>query len=114
MARPGRSAARSSPRGPIPRTLAAMTAARAAREDAADRARRARDRLAALRRQQDELTAARDAAVVELSARGLSYDEIAPLAGISRARVGQVVASARLLNGGPPPAPAETRRTAAG
>ncbi len=59
--------------------------------DALQRAEHARDRLRALRRQQLELTRQRDQAVRELSARGLSYDTIAPLAGISRARVGQVV-----------------------
>jgi DNA-directed RNA polymerase specialized sigma24 family protein len=62
---------------------------------AAARAEKARDRLRELRSEQDRLTAQRDAAIVELSALGLSYDEIAVLAGVSRARVGQVVTRGR-------------------
>jgi DNA-directed RNA polymerase specialized sigma24 family protein len=55
------------------------------------RARTARERLEALKAEQDVLVAERDRAIRELSSLGLSYDAIADVAGVSRARVGQIV-----------------------
>jgi DNA-directed RNA polymerase specialized sigma24 family protein len=69
------------------------------------RAQRARDRLRALRVEQDSLTEERDQAIAELSALGLSYDEISRVAGVSRARVGQIV-----TRGGPAQPPRRQRR----
>lgn len=62
---------------------------------AEERARRARDRLQALRVEEEHLVATRDEAIRQLSELGLSYDEIATTAGVSRARIGQIVASGR-------------------
>ena len=59
--------------------------------EALQRARTARERLEALKAEQDALVAQRDRAIRELSALGLSYDAIAEIAGVSRARVGQIV-----------------------
>lgn len=66
--------------------------------DAAARARaraeQARDRLSALRAECDRLAAERDQAIRALSRMGVSYDAIATTAGVSKARVGQIVQGA--------------------
>lgn len=55
------------------------------------RAEDARDRMRALRSEQERLVRERDEAIRALSRAGLSYDAIAQAAGVSRARVGQIV-----------------------
>ena len=55
------------------------------------RAEQARDRLCALKDEQEQLVRERDRAIRELSASGMSYEAIARAAGVSRARVGQIV-----------------------
>ncbi|HWH29896.1 MAG TPA: hypothetical protein VNU26_13205 [Mycobacteriales bacterium] len=55
------------------------------------RAERARDRMRQLREEHDRLVRERDRAIRALSHGGLSYDAIARAAGVSRARVGQIV-----------------------
>lgn len=58
------------------------------------RAEQARDRLCALKDEQEQLVRERDRAIRELSASGMSYEAIARAAGVSRARVGQIVTAA--------------------
>lgn len=64
-------------------------------DDAVDRAleqvRSARAALARLRAQEAELTSARDLAILELVASGLSYDAVARESGLTRGRIGQIV-----------------------
>jgi hypothetical protein len=48
-----------------------------------------------LRQQEEALAAERDAAIVALVAAGLSYAQVREVSGMSRARVGQIVAEAR-------------------
>lgn len=55
------------------------------------RAEHARDRLGALKDEQQRLVRERDRAIRELSQSGMSYEAIARAAGVSRARVGQIV-----------------------
>ena len=64
-------------------------------DDDAARARaqaeRARDRLTEIREEQERLTSQRDDAIRVLSRAGMSYEAIAATAGVSKARVGQIV-----------------------
>ena len=55
------------------------------------RAEHARDRMQALREEQERLVRERDEAIRALSQAGMSYDAIGRAAGVSRARVGQIV-----------------------
>lgn len=48
-----------------------------------------------LRQHEEALAAERDAAIVQLVAAGLSYEQVRRVSGMSRARVGQIVAEAR-------------------
>jgi DNA-directed RNA polymerase specialized sigma24 family protein len=59
------------------------------------RAAAARDRLLRLREEQDALANERDEAILRLVELGLSYDAVSRHAGVSRARVGQIVVAAR-------------------
>jgi multidrug efflux pump subunit AcrA (membrane-fusion protein) len=80
---------------PLRADAAAMTSARPVPAEVLQRARAARERLAALQSEREALVVQRDAAIRELSALGLSYDAIAEVAGVSRARVGQIVTRPR-------------------
>lgn len=57
------------------------------------RAEQIRDRLRALQDERDRLVQERDDAIRALSRAGLSYEVVAQAAGVSRARVGQIVTS---------------------
>ena len=64
-------------------------------DDAVERAltevRAARQALKRLRAEEARLTAARDLAILELVASGLSYEAVARETGLTRGRIGQIV-----------------------
>ena len=60
-------------------------------ERALEQVRAARAALERLRAEEAEVTAARDLAILELVASGLSYDAVARESGLTRGRIGQIV-----------------------